>query len=85
MPSIFDPLETPDAEPFRRTELPPPGEAGPPPPRLAYSIQETAQMLGVCTKTVRRLITRGLLRPSRALRHLLIPKTEIDRFLKETL
>lgn len=54
-------------------------------PRLAYSIDETAQMLGVCTKTVRRLISRRLLRPSRALRHLLIPRTEIERFLKETL
>jgi excisionase family DNA binding protein len=52
--------------------------------RLAYSIQETAQMLGVCDKSVRRLILRGLLRPSRALRHLLIPKHELDRFLRET-
>lgn len=52
--------------------------------RLAYSIQETAHMLGVCDKSVRRLILRGLLRPSRALRHLLIPKHELDRFLRET-
>ena len=57
----------------------------PPLPRLAYSVEETAQMLGVCTKSVRRLIARGLLRPSRALRHLLIPKAEIDKFLKDTL
>ncbi len=54
------------------------------PQRLAFSIQETAQMLGVCDKSVRRLILRGLLRPSRALRHLLIPKHELDRFLRET-
>jgi len=54
------------------------------PPRLAYGIAETALMLGVCQKTVRRLICRGLLRPSRALRHLLISKKEIDRFLEET-
>lgn len=52
--------------------------------RLAYSIQETAQMLGVCDKSVRRLILRGLIRPSRALRHILIPKDELDRFLRET-
>jgi excisionase family DNA binding protein len=53
--------------------------------RLAYSIQETAQMLGVCDKSVRRLILRGLIRPSRALRrHILVPKDEIDRFLRET-
>lgn len=54
------------------------------PQRLAFSIQETAAMLGVCDKSVRRLILRGLLRPSRALRHLLIPKHELDRFLRET-
>jgi len=58
--------------------------SAPPSARLAYSIQETAQMLGVCDKSVRRLILRGLLRPSRALRHLLIPKDELDRFLRDT-
>jgi hypothetical protein len=41
-------------------------------------------MLGVCDKSVRRLILRGLIRPSRALRHILIPKDELDRFLRET-
>ena len=54
------------------------------PTRLAYSVQETAQMLGVCDKSVRRLILRGLIRPSRALRHVLIPRDEIDRFLRDT-
>jgi excisionase family DNA binding protein len=52
--------------------------------RLAYSVHEAAEMLGVSDKTVRRLIHRKLLRPSRALRHLLIPKKEIERFLDET-
>ena len=52
--------------------------------RLAYSIQETAAMLGICSKSVHRLILRGLIRPSRALRHILIPKEEIERFLRET-
>lgn len=54
------------------------------PPRVAYSVQETARMLGVCDKSIRRLILRGLLRPSRALRHIRIPKDEIDRFLRDT-
>jgi excisionase family DNA binding protein len=53
-------------------------------PRVAFSVSEIADMLGVSTKTVRRLVSRNLLRPSRALRHLLIPKTEIERFLRET-
>jgi excisionase family DNA binding protein len=52
--------------------------------RLAFSVRETAEMLGISEKTVRRLISRGLLRPSRALRHLLIPKKEIERFLEQT-
>ena len=56
----------------------PPGE------RLAFSVQETAEALGVCEKTIRRLVARGLLRPSRALRHLLIARREIERFLAET-
>jgi len=54
-------------------------------PRAAYSVGETAAMLGVSTKTIRRLIARGLLRASRALRHRLIPATEIHRFLDETM
>ena len=52
--------------------------------RLAFSVRETAEMLGVSEKTVRRLIGRGLIRPSRALRHLLISKKEIERFLEQT-
>lgn len=54
------------------------------PTRLAYSVQEAACMLGVCDKSVRRLILRGLIRPSRALRHILIPREELDRFLRDT-
>lgn len=54
-------------------------------PRLAYTMQETAAMLGVSYITVWRLIQRGLLRSSTALRHKLIPATEIQRFLNSTL
>jgi hypothetical protein len=54
------------------------------PPRLAYSLKETAAMLGICEKSVRRLILRGLIHPSRAFRHILVPKTEIERFLRDT-
>lgn len=53
-------------------------------PRIAYSIKEVAQMLGVCQRTVRRLIARGLLKPSKALRHIRISANELERFLKET-
>jgi len=51
---------------------------------MAFSVFETAEILGVSDKTVRRLINRKLLRASRALRHLLISKKEIERFLQET-
>jgi excisionase family DNA binding protein len=53
-------------------------------PRMAYSVQETATILGVSYVTVHRLIRRGLLKSCNALRHKLIPATEIERFLKAT-
>jgi excisionase family DNA binding protein len=53
--------------------------------RLAYSMRETADILGVSYITVHRLIKRGKLRSCSALRHKLIPATEIERFLKSTL
>jgi len=54
-------------------------------PRLAYTMEETAEILGVSYITVHRLLKRGLLRSSKDLRHKLIPMTEIQRFLKATL
>ena len=54
-------------------------------PRLAYTVQETAHVLGgICPKTVRRLIARKLLCPSRGLRCPLIPIWEIVRYLATT-
>jgi excisionase family DNA binding protein len=51
--------------------------------RLAYSIQEAAEMLGVNYFSVYRLIQRGKLKPCRALRgKLLIPRAELLRLLK---
>jgi excisionase family DNA binding protein len=53
-------------------------------PRLAYSVKEAAEILGVSDKTIRRLVDRGLLKPSRAIRHLLIPASSLQRFLQDT-
>ena len=51
-------------------------------PVAALKIKDAAQYLGgISHITVRRLIKRGLLKPNRALRHILIPVTELDRFL----
>lgn len=54
-------------------------------PRLAYTTRETAQILGVCYQTVHRLVKRGELKSSSALRTKLIPASEIERFLSATL
>jgi len=51
--------------------------------RLAYSIQESAEMLGVNYFSVYRLIQRGKLKVCRALRgKLLVPRTEMLKLLK---
>jgi excisionase family DNA binding protein len=50
----------------------------------ALKLKDAAKYLGgVSTITVRRLIDRGLLKPNRSLRHLLIPVSQLDRFLEE--
>jgi excisionase family DNA binding protein len=50
--------------------------------RLAHSIQESADLLGVDYFSVYRLIQRGKLRACRALRgKLLVPRSELLRLL----
>ena len=53
-------------------------------PQLAYKLKDAAALLGVSTVTMRRAIQRGLIRPSRAFRHVLISADELNRFLKST-
>ena len=51
--------------------------------RLAYSVQEAADLLGVNYFSVYRLIQRGKLKACRALRgKLLVPRTELVKLLK---
>ncbi len=51
--------------------------------RLAYSIRESADLLGVNYFSVYRLIQRGKLRACRALSgKLLVPRSELLRLLK---
>jgi len=54
-------------------------------PRLAYTMRETAKILGVSYITVHRLLKRGKLRASDAIRNKVIPKTEIERFLRDSI
>ncbi len=53
-------------------------------PRLAYTMRETAEILGVSYITVHRLLKRGKLRASDAIRNKVIPLAEIERFLRES-
>ena len=53
--------------------------------RLAYSVQEAADMLGVHYFSIYRLIQRGKLKTCRALRgKLLVPRTELLKLLETT-
>jgi predicted transcriptional regulator len=52
--------------------------------RLAYSIADTASILGISQRSVHRLLKRGLLRGSKALRKIIIPRLEIEKFLTDT-
>ena len=52
------------------------------PRRIAVSVDQAAAMINVSSKSIRRLIDRGLLKPCRALRHLRIPVAQIEALLK---
>ena len=51
--------------------------------RMAFKLKEVAVLLGVSRNTVGRLIARGLLKASGALRHKVISRAEIERFLAD--
>jgi hypothetical protein len=55
-----------------------------PPTKLALTRAETAYQLGISLRSLDRLTSRQLLRPSVALRRPLYPVAEIRRFLAET-
>jgi len=52
--------------------------------RLFFDTNEVAEMFGVSTKTVYRLLQRGLLKASTAFRHKMISKQSIDEFIART-
>jgi hypothetical protein len=53
--------------------------------RLLYSVKDTAFLLSISQKSVRRLIERGLLKTNPALRIRLITRESIEAFAKVTL
>ena len=52
--------------------------------KLAFSREEAAAILGISKDSVDRLVARGLLHPSRALRRPLFSLVELRRFLNDT-
>ncbi|MGO8678594.1 MAG: helix-turn-helix domain-containing protein [Limisphaerales bacterium] len=52
--------------------------------RLSYTRTAAARLLGISPNSLDRLVRRGLLRPSRALRRPLFSISELERFLAET-
>ncbi len=67
----------------RMEDAPKVAEPQPSTERLAYSVQEAADLLGVNYFSVYRLIQRGKLKVCRALRgKLLVPRTELLKLLK---
>ena len=58
---------------------------GAPLPKLAFSMREAAAIIGVSYMSMHRLLQRGLIRSSSALRTKVIPRSELERFLNSTL
>lgn len=54
------------------------------PPPLAFKLSDAASLLGVSPTSIRRAVKRGLLKPSRAFRHLVFSREELERFLAAT-
>ena len=54
-------------------------------PKLLFNLKETAYILSVSVKSVRRFLERGLLKTNPALRTKLITRDSIEAFAKMTL
>jgi hypothetical protein len=66
--------------PFRKSNV----ELKPFIEKKGFKRAEAATYLGVTAVTIDRLTKRGLLHPSRALRHPIYSRDDLDRFLRET-
>ena len=49
--------------------------------RLAYKTNDAARLSGVSVQTMRRLVERGQIKANRNLRHVLISRAELERFI----
>lgn len=55
------------------------------PAKVFYSVAEVAKQFGISQKSVYRLLERGLLKSSPALRRKMIPKASLDQFVGASL
>ncbi len=53
-------------------------------PKLSYNRTEAARILGISANSLDRLVKRGLIAPSRALRRPLFALADLERFLEAT-
>lgn len=51
---------------------------------ISFTLAEASQVTGLSKRTLRRLVKRGLLRPSRASQRFIFSRIELERFLKAT-
>jgi len=49
--------------------------------RMFYSVGEVSELFGISRKSVYRLLDRGILKSSSALRHKMIPRSSVEGFL----
>jgi len=52
--------------------------------KIGFNRKEAAEMLSISVESLDRLVGRGLLKPSRALRRPLFSRAELERFIAET-
>lgn len=52
--------------------------------RVFYTVAEVSEMFAISRKSVYRLLDRGLLKSSSALRHKLISRSSVEEFLSTT-
>ena len=53
-------------------------------PKLGYTRHQAAQILGISVESLDRLVARGLINPSRALRRPIFTVATLAHFLEET-
>jgi excisionase family DNA binding protein len=59
-----------------------PNTTNPPSGRLSYKIPEAATLLGISESSIRRAIESGQLKACRRMRHILIPRAELEKFVE---